>query len=108
MGGRGRATKQDGRLERELCAVAIPEGRRGEKTAGQHTGSGAPPPLQQRRHGIMPGDPVGAGRKTGNSRLAPGRKGLAKGAESRLRKTGGGVPAAARSQLNRPWGLREP
>ncbi|KAJ1100620.1 hypothetical protein NDU88_005701 [Pleurodeles waltl] len=27
--GRGRATKQDGRLERELCAKAVPEGRRG-------------------------------------------------------------------------------
>ncbi|KAJ1182061.1 hypothetical protein NDU88_007256 [Pleurodeles waltl] len=28
-GGRGRATKQDGRLERELHAEAVPEGRRG-------------------------------------------------------------------------------
>ncbi|KAJ1207698.1 hypothetical protein NDU88_003088 [Pleurodeles waltl] len=30
-GGRGRATKQDGRLERELRAEAVPEGRRGRE-----------------------------------------------------------------------------
>ncbi|KAJ1175672.1 hypothetical protein NDU88_000959 [Pleurodeles waltl] len=31
VGGRGRATKQDGRLERELRAEAVPEGRRGRE-----------------------------------------------------------------------------
>ncbi|KAJ1156665.1 hypothetical protein NDU88_009383 [Pleurodeles waltl] len=100
-----RATKQDGRLERVPRAVTILGG--GAKDSRTTHRVRSPPLPQQRRRRFMPGDPAGARRKAGNSRLAPGRQGLARGAESRLRETGDGAPAATRRQLSNPRGLRE-
>ncbi|KAJ1184755.1 hypothetical protein NDU88_001558 [Pleurodeles waltl] len=97
-GGRGRATKQDGRLERELRAEAVPEGRRGREDS-------------RKTHRVRcPSTPTTAA--TRNHVRGPHRSGTqGRKLATRprpIRKTGDGVPAAARSKLNRPQGLREP
>ncbi|KAJ1155592.1 hypothetical protein NDU88_008321 [Pleurodeles waltl] len=106
--GRGRATKQDGRLERELRAEAVPEGRRGRedsRTTHRVWCPSTPTTAATRNHVRGPRRSGTQGRKLAilPRPIRPGKR----GAESRLRKTADGVPVAARSKLNRPQGLRE-
>ncbi|KAJ1156849.1 hypothetical protein NDU88_009568 [Pleurodeles waltl] len=106
--GRGRATKQDGRLERELRAEAVPEGRRGrEDSRATHRVRcpSTPTTVVTRNHVRGPRRSGTQGRKlaTRPRPIRPDKRGGVASSEDR-----GGVPVAARSKLNRPQGLREP
>ncbi|KAJ1136808.1 hypothetical protein NDU88_003222 [Pleurodeles waltl] len=105
-GGRGRATKQDGRIERELRAVAIPEGRRGRedsRTTHRVRCPSTPTTAATRNHARGPRRSGTQGRKLATlpRPIKPGKRGGVASSEDR-----GRVPAAARSKLNRPQGLR--
>ncbi|KAJ1163957.1 hypothetical protein NDU88_004404 [Pleurodeles waltl] len=54
-------------------------GRRGRGDSQTSHCVRGPPLPQQRRRGLMPGDPAGAGQKAENSRLAPGGQSLQEG-----------------------------
>ncbi|KAJ1120020.1 hypothetical protein NDU88_008203 [Pleurodeles waltl] len=79
-GGRGRATKQDGRLERELRAEAVPEGRRGRedsRTTHRVRCPSTPTTSATRNHVRGPGRSGTQGRKlaTRPRPIRPGKRG---------------------------------
>ncbi|KAJ1207226.1 hypothetical protein NDU88_002618 [Pleurodeles waltl] len=89
--GRGRATKQDGRLERELRAVAIPEGRRGRedsRTTHRVRCPSTPTTAATRNHARGPRRSGTQGRKlaTRPRPIRPGKRGGVASSEDRGRR----------------------
>ncbi|KAJ1219196.1 hypothetical protein NDU88_006767 [Pleurodeles waltl] len=99
IGGRGRATKQDGRLERELRAEAVPEGRRGREdswTTHRVRCPSTPTTAATRNHVRGPRRRGTQGRKlaTRPRPIRPGKRGGVASSEDRGRRTRSGKEQA--------------
>ncbi|KAJ1130515.1 hypothetical protein NDU88_008866 [Pleurodeles waltl] len=97
--GRGRATKQDGRLERELRAEAVPEGRRGRedsRTTHRVRCSSTPTTAATRNHVRGPRGCGTQGRKlaTRPRPIRPGKRGGVASSEERGRRARSGKEQA--------------
>ncbi|KAJ1156081.1 hypothetical protein NDU88_008806 [Pleurodeles waltl] len=97
--GRGRATKQDGRLERELRAVAIPEGRRGRedsRTTHRVRSPSTPTTAATRNHARGPRRSGTQGRKltTHPRPIRPDKRGGVASSEDRGRRARSGKEPA--------------
>ncbi|KAJ1100891.1 hypothetical protein NDU88_005966 [Pleurodeles waltl] len=102
MRGRGRATKQDGRLERELRAVAIPEGRRGRedsRTTHRVRSPSTPTTAATRNHARGPRRSGTQGRKpaTHPRPLRPGKRGGVASSEDRVGRARSGKEPAEKA-----------
>ncbi|KAJ1129687.1 hypothetical protein NDU88_008053 [Pleurodeles waltl] len=97
--GRGRATKQDGRLERELRAEAVPEGRRGRedsRTTHRVRCPSTPTTAATRNHVRGPRRSGTQGRKlaTRPRPIRPGERGGVASSEDRGRRARSGKEQA--------------
>ncbi|KAJ1151952.1 hypothetical protein NDU88_004731 [Pleurodeles waltl] len=97
--GRGRATKQDGRLERELRAEAVPEGRRGRedsRTTHRVRCPSTPTTAATRNHVRGPRRSGTQGRKlaTRPRPIRPGKRGGVASSEDRGRRARSGKEQA--------------
>ncbi|KAJ1105499.1 hypothetical protein NDU88_002905 [Pleurodeles waltl] len=97
--GRGRATKQDGRLERELRAEAVPEGRRGRedgRTTHRVRCPSTPTTAATRNHVRGPRRSGTQGRKlaTRPRPIRPGKRGGVASSEDRGRQARSGKEQA--------------
>ncbi|KAJ1201451.1 hypothetical protein NDU88_005260 [Pleurodeles waltl] len=98
-GGRGRATKQDGRLERELSAEAVLEGRRGRedsRTTHRVRCPSTPTTAATRNHVRGPRRSGTQGRKlaTRPRPIRPGKRGGVASSEDRGRRARSGKEQA--------------
>ncbi|KAJ1122278.1 hypothetical protein NDU88_000774 [Pleurodeles waltl] len=99
VAGRGRATKQDGRLERELRAEAVPEGRRGRedsRTTHRVRCPSTPTTAATRNHVRGPRRSGTQGRKlaTRPRPIRPGKRGGVASSEDRGRRARSGKEQA--------------
>ncbi|KAJ1110489.1 hypothetical protein NDU88_007840 [Pleurodeles waltl] len=97
--GHGRATKQDGHIERELRAVAIPEGRRGRedsRTTHRVRSPSTPTTTATRNHARGPHRSGTQGRKlaTRPRPIRPGKRGRVASSEDRGRRARSGKEPA--------------